>query len=94
MSEVVKREVECAKETLELGEGLAKFVSSLQGALADGWQSGQDLPVLLSAALTDLVPAVQGVEKIKDEVKDPQSFSNGIYVGVSSIPFLFIKKPE
>ena len=30
--------VECSKETLELGQGLADFLAALKVALADGWQ--------------------------------------------------------
>lgn len=60
-------QVSVAKETYELCKGLSDFGVALAGAVADGWQVGKDLPVVLSSALSILVPALQGAEKIKDE---------------------------
>ena len=92
--ETVKRELVCAKETVELGEGAAAFIIKLKEALADGWQTGTDLPVAVTAAISDLVPAIQGAEKIGDEVKNVEAFSNGVYVGMSPVAFAFVKKEE
>ena len=92
--ELVERKLMCAKETVELGEGLAAFAIAMKEALADGWQMGADLPVGMTAAMQHLVPAVQGAEKIGDETANVEAFSNGIYVGISPIGFAFVKKPE
>lgn len=75
--EKVKVELECSKETYELGKGLADFIGAVKAALADGWQLGTDIPVVISAALSTLVPAVDGVTKVKDELlEDKKAFIN------------------
>lgn len=63
----VQVQVACAKELYELSKGLADFVLDVRKAVADGWQPGADLPALLTSAVGRLVPAMQGVEKLKDE---------------------------
>ena len=83
-----------AKETYELGQGLYMFVAAMKKALDDGFQVGKDIPPILASAVADLVPAVQGAEKIGDETKDPEAFSDAIYLGIKPIPFLFIEQDE
>lgn len=92
--ETVKREIECAKETVELGEGLSEFIVAMKTALADGWQTGEDLPAIITAAMAHLAPAIQGAEKIGAETKDLDKFVNGIYVGLSPAVMSFIDKDE
>jgi len=90
--EYVTVTTQVAKESYELGEGVTKFVTAMKKALDDGWQAGEDLPPIMSSALSDLVPAFQGVEKIKDEPKtDPEAFSDACYLGMKKIPFLWVK---
>ena len=84
-------EVQVSKEAHELGEGLQKFVSSTRQALADGWQPGQDLPVVLASALEHLIPAIQGAEKIGAEAANKQAFANAVYLSLSPIAFDFVK---
>lgn len=60
--------IEVEKEIYECGQGLAKFVTAMRGALADGWQAGDDLPVAMSHALSDLIPALSGVNEIPGEL--------------------------
>lgn len=75
--ETVKVELVCSKETYELGKGMADFVAAVKTALADGWQLGTDIPVVVSAALATLVPAIDGVTKVKDELAaDKKAFVN------------------
>ena len=63
----VEVKVQCAKEVLELGQGISAFVVAVGTAVKNGWQFESDLPVVIQSALRDLVPAMQGVEKIKGE---------------------------
>lgn len=71
--------VKCSKETLELGLGLAAFLGHVKAAVADGWQLGSDLPAVIGAALGDLVPAIAGLEKVKDELaEDKIAFANAV----------------
>ena len=75
----VKVTVECSKETLEGGLGVAAFVGHVKAAIADGWQLGTDVPAVVSAALTDLIPAIAGIEKAKDELtEDKVAFANAV----------------
>lgn len=84
--------VKCSKETVEAGLGLAAFIGHMKAALADGWQIGQDLPAVITAALGDLVPALQGAEKIKDEVlEDKVAFANACTVTGSAVVGALIK---
>lgn len=57
------------KETYELVEGIGEFVGAVKAALADGWQPGSDIPVIMMAAIEKLGPAVQGADQIDDELK-------------------------
>lgn len=77
----VKVEVQCAKECYELGKGLADFAKKLKAALADGWQIGADLPAVLQATMADLVPALNGVDKIGEEFAgDKLAVANAAFV--------------
>ena len=86
--------VKVTKEAYELADGLRKFVLDIKGALADGWQPGQDLPVVSSAAMADLVPAVQGVDKLGEESKaDLLGFINGLVLPAEALAVALLKKP-
>ena len=75
-----------SKETYELGIGLAEFIGQVKNALEDGWQPGEDLPVMLTSALSVLAPSLQGIEKIKGEYEDnPDAFANAVAITGSEI---------
>ena len=79
-------QVECSKETVELGQGLAKFVEAVKKAIDDGWQPFTDLPAVVTAAVSSLVPAMVGVEKVKAEFEeDKAAFANAVMVTGSAI---------
>ena len=88
----MKVELECAKETLELAQGLAKFTAALKQALADGWQPGMDLPAVITSVVADLVPALQGMDQVPVEVAASPEFVNALYAGLSPIVFQFLPK--
>lgn len=76
--------VECqvTKETYELFLGVAGFVKELRKALDDGFDPTTDATALVTAAVTHLIPAVSGIEKIGDEaIKDRAAFVNAIIIG-------------
>ena len=73
-----------SKEAHELGEGLVGMAVAVKAALADGWQTGTDLPLVISAALTTLVPAVQGAELIPAEAgENPAAFAKAVALAVA-----------
>lgn len=82
-SETLKVEVEVGKETYELGTGIVNFIKDVKGALADGYQAGEDLNVILASGLTNLVTAVDGLDRIGAESVDRARFikTMGIMVG-------------
>ena len=81
----IKIEVEVAKELSELGDGVAKFLKVLKAEAMDGIDF-TDIPSILSSAMADLVPALEGVEKIKDELtQDRSSFINAASVSGAKI---------
>ena len=91
----IKIETEVSKETYELGVGLGRVVAKMREALKDGWQTGSDLPVAVSAAITDLVPAVEGIDQIDDEIKeDPAAFSRAIVIPMSDVVAEALTKEE
>ena len=94
MSEVQELEIteKVCKESYELVSGLDKFVGAVTQALSDGWQPAQDIPVIISSAVIDLVPAIQGADKISAEyAQKPESFMTGILLGAKKIAFRFVK---
>lgn len=89
--ETINVELPVAKETYELCQGLDAVVGAVQTALADGWQAGADLPVVITATIANLIPAMQGMEQIPAEAKQTQEFVNALYAGLSPIVGRFTK---
>jgi len=85
--EKIKIEVEVPKELYELGSGVGNFIIATKEALADGWDMSKDIPAIMTAAMTELMPAVSGISKIDDEFKeDPAAAVQAI--SVSLLPAL------
>jgi hypothetical protein len=79
------------KEAYDLAENLVKFLAEIKKALGDGWQPGQDLPVLFSALLADLVPALQAIPKMDAAKKeDFKAFIRAFELAASDAAFLFL----
>lgn len=84
--QTVKIEIELPKEAYELAKGLGAFAAVVKKALADGWQMGADVPVIVSAALTELVPALNGVDMIGEEAKaDPVGMGQALIEGLRPV---------
>lgn len=80
--------VDVSSETHELLQAIRHFVATTRKALADGWQPGKDIPVVLQAAFTDLVPQIQDLEKISQEPGlDKQAFIRAVSVSAEDIAF-------
>ena len=79
------------KEVYEMALNLRDFVGAVKQAMADGWQPGQDLPILLTAALTNLVPALQKINQIAPNLaEDKVAFVKALTLGLEEIAFLFV----
>ncbi len=95
MIEKKKIEVEVSKEAYELMEGLHGMVKSIQEALADGWQAGQDIPKIVMDSISILMPAVDGADKIPAEAKEElEAFVSGVMLKSKDIGFMFYEKKE
>lgn len=89
---VIQTSQNVTKEAFELSSGLKKFVLDIKKALADGWQPGTDLPVVMQAAIMDLVPAVQGLENLGAEKKeDSEAFVTGLLLPMKELGFALLK---
>ena len=98
MSDVqyVKIETEVPKEVHELAKALYKITESAKVATDDGWQTGTDLPLVLGTAASELLVAMQGVEKLGEEAKEaPALFSKALALAGADIASLWVRKePE
>jgi len=82
----ITKTVEMSKEMNELLVGVADVVGAVKQAMADGWQPGQDLPVIVMSAIAILPPAIQGVDQIKGEfAEDKAAFVAACSDGVGAI---------
>lgn len=92
MMEKLEVKVEVAKETYELAKALCEFAGVCKTALNDGWQTGTDLPVIVTAALTKMLPGLEGVQNIGVEwTEDKQAAINALVAGFKDLPSLFTK---
>jgi hypothetical protein len=81
-------EVEVAKEMYELGMGLAQVIDAVKQAMADGWQPGQDIPVIVVQAIAIIPPALAGVDQIKNELSEDK----GAFISAVALPIADIIK--
>jgi len=65
--EKIKVEKEYPKEYYELLDGLKEVVKNSKQALKDGFQAGQDIPVIVTGSLAKLMTGLSGMEKLGDE---------------------------
>lgn len=68
--DLIKKEIELPKEASELADGVVNMVVVIKEALADGFQIGTDIPVIITEAITKLIPAIDGFDKLDDEMKE------------------------
>lgn len=90
----VKVELEVSKEAHELAQGLVEMVKVVKEAMKDGFQVGQDLPAIITAAIAKLPPAIEGLDKLPEELKDPGAFAKAMVVAASDLVEVFVKKEE
>lgn len=91
--ETVSITVELPKEAYELGQGVVGIMLAVKDALADGWQPGIDVPVIIVKSLDSLVPALQGVDKLGDEAKEnPARFGKALGMSVADGAEAILKK--
>ena len=65
--------IEVSKEAYELAEGMANFVGVVRHQLSDGWNSEEDFPAIISAAMSNLVQAIEGLTELDDEWREDRA---------------------
>lgn len=76
--------LDCPKEVTEIGEALGAVLEAMGSALADGFQPGLDIPVIVTAAIAKLGGAIEGAGELPVEFKeDPTMFVMGALVPVA-----------
>lgn len=91
----VNVQLQLSKEAYELSKGLADLVVAIKACVADGWQPGQDIPVIISEVIGKLVPALAGTEKLPEEFKvDPYASSLAIAIPLIEMIGKLIKPKE
>lgn len=84
--EIATVEIPVAAKTYGLANGLVDMVDAIGEALENGWQTGEDLPVVISSVVEDLVPHISGVTELDDEWKaDRQATMNALYTAFSRL---------
>lgn len=76
----VERTITCSKELTELGDGVAKFLKILKEESKDGFDIS-DISTILASAMTDLLPAMDGVTEISQEAEGDR----GAFVNASAL---------
>ena len=72
--EKLKVELEVTKEAHELAMGVLELIKAVKKSLDDGFQPGQDIPVIAMEAFQKMLPAVEGVSKLGEEAKELKPF--------------------
>ena len=67
----IKVESEVTKEAHELALAICNVVRAVKISMKDGFQAGSDLPMIITAAITQLPPAIDGLDKLGKKLKNP-----------------------
>jgi hypothetical protein len=86
-------QVEVSEKGYDLGIALKNIVAAAKQACDDGFQPGQDVPAILSAAVANLLPVMNNIKEIANEpIENPEAFTKALSIPVTEIGFLFYKK--
>lgn len=87
--------VQVSKEAYELGQGVVGIVAAVKKALDDGWDLSEDLPSIVTAAVAEVGPMVEGLDQLDDEFgADPGAFAKALGLGVADVADLFLAKDQ
>jgi len=68
--QTIETKLSTPKEVTEVGLALKQILEATAVALGDGFQPGNDIPVIMSSAFGSLVNAISGIQEIGAEVKE------------------------
>lgn len=84
--------VTVAENTYDLTQHLCNYVKALKGALADGWQPGEDVPVLVQTTLVEGLAVMKNVPQLGNEKdENVEAFVKALALGATDIGFAAVK---
>lgn len=86
-------QVEVSEKAHELFEALNEITKTTKVALKDGWQPGQDIPVILLSSVAKFAAIVGGIQAAGDEIKeDLGAFIAAAGLGAKDVVATVLKK--
>lgn len=79
-----------APATVDAFGRILDLVSVVKTQISAGWNPTTSVPPLLTAAISDIVPLVQGISSIKDEFALGAPFYKAVASGLIDIAMLFV----
>ena len=95
MVEVV--EVEVSEKSYRLVKGFSGFIKKVKTEVQDneGFSALDDLPGIFSAAVSDLVPAMEGITTIGEDFRaNKKAFIRGVLVGLDELVAIFVEEDQ
>lgn len=78
---MVTKEVSVPQSLDNFAIALADLVKKIIGAMADGFQPGQDIPVVVQAAIADFGPMASNASGVLEALKD-EKFASGLCLAI------------
>lgn len=79
-----------APATVDAFARVTDLVKVVKQTFADGWDAQKSVPPLLTAAISDIVPLVQGISLIKEEFALGAPFYKAVASGLVDVAYLFV----
>lgn len=67
---VIDKTIKVSKSADDLAQGLVTFMRDVKKAMADGFQPGQDVPVIILAAYQDLFSKIPALGQLGPELAE------------------------
>ena len=86
-------QVEIESSGYELTKSLTRLTGAVKQSLADGWQPGTDVPVIISAAISELGALAANIPQLAPDAKDDAvEFAKGINLAAYDFLEIFTAK--
>lgn len=86
--------VEVSESSYEIVAHMAKITKAIKETMADGFQAGSDLPVIVTSLISELPGIIAKCPEIKADVQaDAVEFIKGANLAAYDFVEIFVKKP-
>lgn len=83
------------EKAYEVGQCLVSIVSKAKAALADGFQPGQDIPVILAGSVADLLKIIGDMGSLPAESKENAgAFRKALVLSADDIAGVLLEGPK